>query len=85
MSKEAAQFARSTAAELSEHGDFTIESVDAIRRTLACPHNREMLESVRAPLTFGRFWHNLVHAVGRTGLRYDRDPHQAQYCGAGDA
>jgi hypothetical protein len=68
-----------------ESARFTIGSIDAIRGTLACPHNREMLESVRAPLTFDRFWQNLVHAVGRTGLRYDRDPHQAQHCGTGDA
>jgi arabinofuranosyltransferase len=82
---EAAQFARGPAADLTEHGDFTIGSIDAIRGTLACPHNREMLESVRAPLTFDRFWQNLEHAVGRTGLRYDHDPHQAQHCGTGHA
>ncbi|MEV6877773.1 arabinofuranosyltransferase [Amycolatopsis sp. NPDC051128] len=77
---EAAQFARGSSAELIAQGDFTVGSLDAIRRTLACPHNREMLESVRAPLTVERFWHNLVHAVGRTGLRYDHDPRAAQVC-----
>ncbi|HEY3468038.1 MAG TPA: arabinofuranosyltransferase [Amycolatopsis sp.] len=77
---EAAQFARGTPAELIAQGDFTVGSLDAIRRTLACRHNPEMLESVRAPLTAGRFWRNFVHAVGRTGLRYDYDPRVAQTC-----
>jgi arabinofuranosyltransferase len=78
---EAAQFARGTTAELTAQGDFTVQSIDAIRNTLTCPQNREMLQSVRAPLTFDRFWQNLVRAVGRTGLRYDHDLRNAQHCG----
>lgn len=78
---EAAQFGQGTSpAELAARGDFTPENLDAIRATLACPHNQEMLDSVRAPLTFDRFWQNLVHAVGRTSLRYDHDPAVAQTC-----
>ncbi|WP_329072322.1 arabinofuranosyltransferase [Amycolatopsis sp. NBC_01480] len=72
---------RGTTAELAARGDFTAVRLDDIRRTLACPHNREMLDSVRAPLTFERFWDNLVHAVGRTSLRYDHDPAKNQTCG----
>jgi arabinofuranosyltransferase len=78
---EAAQYAQGPAADLTGPGDFTAETVTAIRDTLACPHNREMLESVQAPLTFDRFWQNLVHAVGRTGLRYDHNPAIARHCG----
>ncbi|MFI9453502.1 arabinofuranosyltransferase [Amycolatopsis sp. NPDC052450] len=62
-------------------GQYKQENLDAIQRTLGCPHNREMLDSVRAPLTFGRFWENLIHSVGRSGLRYDRNPEKAQTCG----
>lgn len=75
---EAAQFA--PPAEATAQGDFAPERLDAIRRTLACPHNQEMLDSVRAPLTFDRFWQNLVHSVGRSRLRYDNDPAIAQTC-----
>ncbi|MEU8639645.1 arabinofuranosyltransferase [Amycolatopsis sp. NPDC048633] len=78
---EAAQFGQGTVpTEPGAQGDFAPERLDSIRRTLACPHNQEMLDSVRAPLTFDRFWQNLVHSVGRTGLRYDHDPAVAQSC-----
>jgi arabinofuranosyltransferase len=77
---EVAELTADTSAELTRYGDFTVSSIDAIRGIFACPPNREMLDSVRAPLTPGRFWQNLVHAVGRTGLRYDKDPRYARRC-----
>ncbi|MFG1645504.1 hypothetical protein ACGFMK_34920 [Amycolatopsis sp. NPDC049252] len=55
-------------------------SIEAIRGIFACSPDREMLESVRAPLTPERFWRNLIHAVGRSSLRYDHDPRQAYRC-----
>jgi arabinofuranosyltransferase len=60
--------------------EFPPAGLAAVRRTLACPRVREMLDSVRAPWTFERFRENLLHAFGRTSLRYDRDPVKAQYC-----
>jgi arabinofuranosyltransferase len=78
---EVALLTGETSAELTRNGDFTVPSIDAIRGIFACEPNREMLDSVRGPLTFGRFWQNLVHAGGRTGLRYDYDPRHAQRCG----
>lgn len=55
------------------------EEVAAARRALARPEIREVLDSVRAPLTFDRFWDNLVHAVGRSRLRFDSRPFEAQF------
>jgi len=78
---EVASLSVDTSADLTRYGDFTVTSIDAIRGIFACPHNQEMLESVRAPLTPGRFWRNVLHAVGRTGLRYDKDPRYARQCG----
>ncbi|UOZ11193.1 arabinofuranosyltransferase [Amycolatopsis sp. WQ 127309] len=60
---------------------FPPDRLAAIRRTLACPEVREMLDSVRAPWTFERFRDNLLGAFARTSLRYDHDPVKAQYCG----
>jgi arabinofuranosyltransferase len=77
---DVADSARSTSSEIALKSGFTVSRLDAIRATLACPHNKEMLDSVRAPLTFGRFWQNLVHAVDRSALRYDRNPLNAQSC-----
>jgi arabinofuranosyltransferase len=59
---------------------FPPDRLAVIRRTLACPEVREMLDSVRAPWTFERFQENVVGAFTRTGLRYDHDPLKAQYC-----
>lgn len=38
-----------------------------------------MLDSVRAPLTFDRFRDNLLHAFGRSRLRFDPDPIAASF------
>jgi arabinofuranosyltransferase len=77
---EVASLAQGNVQELAARGGFTVEQLTAIQRTLNCPHNKEMLDSARAPLTFSRFWDNLVHSVGRSGLRYDNDPLKAQPC-----
>jgi arabinofuranosyltransferase len=62
-------------------GAIPAEDIAAARRALERPEIRELLDSVRAPLTAGRFWSNLVHSVVRSGLRYDRDPYLAQLAG----
>ncbi|AGM08957.1 hypothetical protein [Amycolatopsis keratiniphila] len=78
---EVAGLAGGPAEELAARGQYKQDNLDAIRRTLGCPRTKEMLDSVRAPLTFERFWENLIHSVGRSGLRYDRTPEKAQTCG----
>ncbi|MFJ8915664.1 arabinofuranosyltransferase [Amycolatopsis sp. NPDC102389] len=72
---------RGTPEELSAAtgGVVPAEEIASARRSLARPEIREMLASVRAPLTGSRFWDNLVHSVGRSALRYDRDPYVAQH------
>ncbi|MEU4252016.1 hypothetical protein AB0F15_31815 [Amycolatopsis sp. NPDC026612] len=57
------------------------EEIRAARIALARPEIREMLDSVRAPLTFERFRDNLLHAVGRSRLRYHPQPFTAQFGG----
>ncbi len=78
---EIADLATETTETAAARGQYKQDNLDAIRTTLGCPHNREMLDSVRAPLTFERFWENLIHSVGRSRLRYDRNPENAQTCG----
>ncbi|MEU3623755.1 hypothetical protein [Amycolatopsis coloradensis] len=72
---------RGTPEELSAaiEGAVPGEEIASARRALARPEIQEMLASVRAPLTGNRFWENLVHSVGRSSLRYDRDPYIAQH------
>ncbi|OXM57974.1 hypothetical protein CFP71_04510 [Amycolatopsis thailandensis] len=70
--------------EVDATGDangFAAEDILAARKAVQCPEVREMLDSVRAPLTAGRFWDNLTGAVGRNSLRYPADPRQAADCG----
>ncbi|MEJ2890767.1 hypothetical protein [Actinomycetospora aeridis] len=55
----------------------------AAQQAVACPRTQEMLASVRAPLTFDRFWDNLAGAVERTSYRYPRDPLEAADCRTG--
>jgi len=59
-------------------------SITAARHALQCGRLRELQESVRAPLTWSRFWSNLTGAVGRTSLRVPRDPVVAEqaFCGS---
>ncbi|WP_018331908.1 hypothetical protein [Actinomycetospora chiangmaiensis] len=48
--------------------------VAAAERALRCPAIVELRDSVSAPLTWTRFWDNLVGAPARTELRFPRDP-----------
>jgi arabinofuranosyltransferase len=50
------------------------DDVAAAARALRCPAIRELEDSVSAPLTWSRFYDNLVGAPARTALRYPRDP-----------
>jgi arabinofuranosyltransferase len=62
-------------------GNFVAtDQLAAASKALACPATAEMLDSVRAPLTADRFWHNLIGAWDRTSYRYDRDPTVAATC-----
>ncbi|MEV6827917.1 hypothetical protein [Amycolatopsis sp. NPDC051102] len=72
-----------TAVELSAAGHELVwsESIAAAQRALTRPEIREMLDSVRAPLTFDRFRDNLLHAFGRSRLRYSPDPIAASFGG----
>jgi arabinofuranosyltransferase len=67
--------------ELAAAGNDVVSAgeIAAARKSLARPEIREVLDSVRAPLTFGRFWDNLVHAFGRSRLRFAPDPLDAQF------
>ncbi|MEW2613698.1 hypothetical protein AB0937_26590 [Streptomyces sp. NPDC047880] len=54
------------------------EAVAAARAALGCGELAELRESVRAPLTAGRFWRNLTGSVERTRFRFARWPVAAQ-------
>jgi hypothetical protein len=58
-------------------------SIRAARRALQCGELAELMDSVRAPLTAGRFWDNLVGAFRRTRLVIPADPTEAEwkFCG----
>ena len=58
--------------------------LDAARHTLRCSQIGELVESVRAPMTPGRFLRNLTGSLRRTQLRIPMDPLQAEarYCGS---
>ncbi|WP_020663764.1 hypothetical protein [Amycolatopsis benzoatilytica] len=64
---------------------FSPAEIDAARRALQCPDVREVLASTREPLSWSRFIDNLTGAVGRTGIRYPRDPWLAARCGGQSA
>ncbi len=58
--------------------------VAAARAALHCGQLQGLVESVRAPLTIGRFWKNLIGAPRRTALRIPRAPLAAErlFCGS---
>jgi hypothetical protein len=66
-------------------GDEFHEQVAWARAALECDEIAELLESARAPLTFGRFAENLVTAPARTRLRIPPEPEAAyrRFCGSG--
>ncbi|MCP3798315.1 hypothetical protein NLX83_03495 [Allokutzneria sp. A3M-2-11 16] len=51
----------------------------AARRALACGELAELQESVRAPLTWGRFVDNFLGAFARTSLRIPENPVEAEH------
>lgn len=55
----------------------------AARHVLTCGRVRELQESVRAPMTWHRFWANVFGAPERTALRIPVDPLIAEkrFCG----
>ncbi|HEY1550848.1 MAG TPA: discoidin domain-containing protein, partial [Kofleriaceae bacterium] len=67
--------------------ETTANSIAAARRAEQCGDLREMLESVRAPLTAGRFFANLVGSVRRARLEIPSDPFEAElkFCGTSHA
>jgi arabinofuranosyltransferase len=52
--------------------------VAAARRALACGDLKELIDSTEAPMSFSRFWDNLVGAWDRTRLRIPSDPFEAE-------
>jgi arabinofuranosyltransferase len=56
----------------------TVAGLASARHALTCGPLRELLESVRAPLTASRFWSNLLGAVRRTRLVIPSDPVEAE-------
>lgn len=72
---------------LPPEGEAFQEKVVWARAALACPQVQTLLESVRAPLTPGRFVSNLLHSFGNTTLRLPNDPREAyeSLCGGAAA
>ncbi|HSA53443.1 MAG TPA: hypothetical protein VLH10_25440 [Yinghuangia sp.] len=68
---------------LPDNPAVTPESLAAARHALSCGDVRELLDSVRKPLTVARFVDNLIGAYERTRLRIPRDPFAAErrFCG----
>lgn len=52
--------------------------IAAARHAMSCGELRELLDSVREPLTIGRFFANLVGSVRRTRLVVPSDPAEAE-------
>ncbi len=62
--------------------DVTKAQALAARHGLSCGAVKELMDSVDQPMSFGRFWENLVGAFFRTQLRIPADPCAAerQFC-----
>ncbi|MWA07866.1 hypothetical protein [Streptomyces sp. BA2] len=54
------------------------KAVAAARRALSCGRLAELQNSVREPLSAGRFWKNLTGSVQRTTFRFPADPVAAE-------
>ncbi|HEY3805825.1 MAG TPA: discoidin domain-containing protein [Kofleriaceae bacterium] len=59
-------------------------AIAAARHAMTCGALRELLESVREPLTWSRFWANLTGSVRRTRLVIPSDPFEADAAFCGD-
>jgi hypothetical protein len=69
-----------------EDTEFSAVQTAAARRAMKCGALRELLDSVRAPMTASRFVDNLVGSVARTRLVIPSDPVDAEirFCGHSD-
>jgi arabinofuranosyltransferase len=58
-------------------------AVRAARHAMTCGRLAELLASVREPMSLGRFWDNLIGAIGRTTLVIPSSPFVAErtFCG----
>jgi arabinofuranosyltransferase len=56
--------------------------VAAARHVLTCGPVKDLLDASRAPMSWSRFWKNLLSAPGRSSLRIPRDPlaAEAKFC-----
>ena len=54
------------------------QQVSAARHAMGCGALKELLDSTRQPMTFGRFWSNLTGSVSRTALVVPADPFAAE-------
>ncbi|ACU70133.1 conserved hypothetical protein [Catenulispora acidiphila DSM 44928] len=54
------------------------QQVAAARHAMGCGALKELLDSTRQPMTFGRFWSNLAGAASRTALVVPADPFAAE-------
>lgn len=68
--------------DAQEFDATTPAMIHAARHAMSCGELAELLDSVRAPLTAGRFWDNLTGALARTRLVIPADPFEAerQFC-----
>ena len=65
------------------HDDAFIEqtpgyAIRAARRAMQCGELKELLESVRAPMSASRFWKNLTGSIRRTRIVIPSDPVEAE-------
>jgi arabinofuranosyltransferase len=63
--------------------DTPAYAIEAARRAMQCGEVKELLASVREPMSASRFWNNLTGAVRRTRLVIPNDPIEAaqKFCG----
>jgi arabinofuranosyltransferase len=68
---------------MADRPDITRDQVLAARRALSCGRLKELMDSVDQPMSWGRFWRNLIGSVDRTSLRVPADPFVAvtEFCG----
>jgi arabinofuranosyltransferase len=61
----------------------TPDQVRAARHAMGCGALKELLDSTRQPMTFGRFWNNFTGSPARTALVVPADPFAAEkkFCG----
>jgi arabinofuranosyltransferase len=78
----AADFMAPSAHSSMLHDGTTLEQIRAATHAVTCGELAELRAAVREPLTFGRFWSNLIGSIGRTRLVIPADPLTAerQFC-----